>query len=56
MEGVYIPIPNRYGAALLPWALLSAALLVDVRHRWSRYAVLALGAVSWSVALMMGES
>ncbi|KRE94821.1 hypothetical protein ASG76_10565 [Nocardioides sp. Soil774] len=55
MEGVYIPIPNRYGASLFPWAILSAAILLDTRHRWARYAVLALGAVTWSLALMMGE-
>ena len=33
MEEVYIPIPNRYGTSLLPWALLSAGLLVDRRPR-----------------------
>ena len=55
MEGVYIPIPNRYATSLFPWALLSAALLIDTRRPWSRYAVLALGAVTWSLSLMMGE-
>jgi hypothetical protein len=56
MEGVYIPIPNRYGTSLLPWAILSAAVLVDARHRWSRFALLALGTATWSVALMLGEA
>lgn len=56
MEGSYIPIPNRYGASLLPWAILSAAVLVDTRHRWARYAVLALGAVTWGLGLMLGEA
>lgn len=56
MEGVYIPIPNRYGASLLPWAILSAGILLDTRHRWARYAVLGLGAVTWGLALMMGEA
>ncbi|WP_210502634.1 hypothetical protein [Nocardioides xinjiangensis] len=56
MEDVYIPIPNRYGASLLPWALLSAAVLVDTRQRWGRYALLALGTVTWGAALMMGEA
>lgn len=55
MEDVYIPIPNRYATSLFPWALLSAALLIDTRRPASRYAVLSLGAVTWSLALMMGE-
>lgn len=56
MEDVYIPIPNRYGTALLPWALLSAAVLLDTRHRWARQVVLVLGTVTWGLALMMGEA
>jgi hypothetical protein len=56
MEDVYIPIPNRYGASLFPWAILCAAVLVDARRRWSQYAVLALGVVTWGLALMLGEA
>lgn len=29
VEHNYVPLPTRYGASLLPWALLSAGILVD---------------------------
>lgn len=56
VEENYVPLPSRYGHSLLPWAILSAALLVDTRHRWARYALLALGVLTWGLALMMGEA
>ena len=56
VEENYVPLPSRYGNSLLPWAILSAGLLVDTRHRWTRYALLALGVLTWGLALMMGEA
>ena len=56
VEENYVPLPSRYGHSLLPWAILSAALLLDTRHRWARYALLALGVLTWGLALMMGEA
>jgi hypothetical protein len=56
VENNYVPLPSRYAHSLLPWALLSAALLIDNPRRWMRYSVLALGAVVWALALMMGEA
>ena len=50
VEDIYVPLPSRYAHSLLPWALLSAALLVDNPRRWVRYALLALGVVTWALA------
>jgi hypothetical protein len=55
VENNYVPLPSRYASSLLPWALLSAGLLIDTRRAWMRYGVLALGVVSWSLALALGE-
>lgn len=56
VENNYVPLPSRYANSLLPWALLSAGLLVDGRSAWMRYGVLALGIVTWGLALGMGEA
>jgi hypothetical protein len=56
VENNYVPLPSRYSHSLLPWALLSAALLIGRPRPWMRYAVLGLGAATWAVALMMGEA
>lgn len=53
--GLYIPLPTRYGHTMFPWAILCAGLLMDTRRPWARYAVLGLGLVTWSIALMAGE-
>jgi hypothetical protein len=55
VEHNYVPLPSRYATSVLPWALLSAGLLFDARRPWTRYALLAAGVVTWSLALMMGE-
>ncbi len=55
LNGTYVPHPSRYAMSLVPLALLSAALLVDSRRRWAQYAMLALGVVTWCLAVMMGE-
>jgi len=56
VSGLYIPFPSRYGNSMFPWALLCAGLLVDTQRTWARYAVLALGVVTWGLALMTGEA
>lgn len=56
VAGLYIPLPSRYGNSMFPWALLCAGLLVDTRRTWARYAVFALGVLTWGLALMMGEA
>ncbi|GAA1922857.1 hypothetical protein [Nocardioides hwasunensis] len=56
VENNYVPLPSRYAHSLLPWALLSAALLIDRPRPWLRYVLLALGVVTWGLALMMGEA
>lgn len=56
VEDNYVPLPSRYAHSLLPWALLSAALLINNPRPWLRWAVLALGAATWGMALMMGEA
>ncbi len=56
MENVYVQLAPRYGTSLLPWALLSAGLLIDARRPWLRWAFLALCAASWGLSLMMGEA
>ena len=55
VENNYVPLPSRYANSLLPWALLSAGLLVDTRRAWMRYGLLALGVVTWGLALALGE-
>ena len=55
VENIYVPLPSRYAHSLLPWSLLSAALLVGRPRPWLRYTFLALGVVTWGLALMMGE-
>ncbi len=55
VEHNYVPLPTRYGASLLPWALLSAGILVDTKRTWMRYLILSLGVLAWAIALMMGE-
>lgn len=56
VENNYVPLPSRYAHSLLPWALLSAALLIGTPRPWLRYALLGLGGVTWGLALMMGEA
>ena len=56
VEDNYVPLPSRYAHSLVPWALLSAALLLDRPRPWVRYGFLALGVATWSLALMMGEA
>lgn len=56
VEHNYVPLPWRYATSLLPWALLSAALLVDSRHRSMRLATLILGVVTFALAMMLAES
>jgi hypothetical protein len=56
LEGTYFPLPSRYGNSMLPWALLCAGLLIGTPRAWARYALLALGVATWSVALMLGEA
>ena len=56
VEGLYIPLPSRYGNSMVPWALLCAGLLVDTRRAWARYTLLGLGVLTWCVALMLGEA
>ena len=56
MEHVYVQLAPRYGTSLLPWALLSAGLLIDTRRAWVRWAFLGLCAASWGLSLMMGEA
>lgn len=56
VENNYVPLPSRYAASLLPWALLSAALLINNPRPWLRYLILALGVTTWALALMMGEA
>lgn len=56
VENNYVPLPSRYAHSLLPWALLSAGLLVGRPRPWVRYTLLGLGVVTWSLALMMGEA
>ena len=55
VENNYVPLPSRYANSLLPWALLSTALLMDLPRAWMRYGILALGVLTWGLALMMGE-
>lgn len=55
LDDAYFPLPPRYGTSLLPWALLSAALLIGAPRSWSRYVYLALGVVTWTLALGLGE-
>jgi hypothetical protein len=56
VENNYVPLPSRYAHSLLPWALLSAGLLLGRPRPWLRCTVLALGGVTWGLALMMGEA
>jgi hypothetical protein len=56
VEDNYVPLPSRYAHSLLPWALLSAGLLVGRPRPWVRYTLLGLGVVTWGLALMMGEA
>ena len=56
LDGAYFPLPPRYGTALFPWALFSAALLIGAPRSWSRYVYLALGAITWALALGVGEA
>ena len=56
VENNYVPLPSRYAHSLLPWALLSAGLLVGRPRPWVRYTLLGLGVVTWCLALMMGEA
>ena len=56
MEQVYVQLAPRYGTSLLPWALLSAGLLIEARRAWVRWAFLGLCTASWGLSLMMGEA
>ena len=56
MEDVYVQLAPRYGTSLLPWALLSAGMLIDARRPWVRWAFLGLCAAGWGLSLMMGEA
>lgn len=55
VEHNYVPLPWRYAHSVLPWALLSAGLLVDWRSRWMRYTILILGVATFLLAVMFGE-
>jgi hypothetical protein len=56
MEDVYVQLAPRYGTSLLPWALLSAGMLIDTRRSWVHWAFLGLCAAGWGLSLMMGEA
>ncbi len=56
VSGLYTPFPSRYGNSMFPWALICAGLLMDTERRWARYLVLALGAATWALSLMLGEA